>query len=220
MCQQDLLRQSHYVIKLEMRLRFILTFWCFLFESQKPFCTLSLFNSKQNLTTRNMKAKIEHSVACDDAQLCSEAGSQVSSSRAVQDPDSSLWCMFRPPTLRCGPALTAFTKTSGRRQVLFSIFLPISDSLHSLYIPMRCTHTNTHAVPFNLLATARLDTQECQNMKRNQFKRANLPIFKREVYFYSLQLDLLRVCGSNQGTLRGRVRVREIMFTDSTAGKL
>ena len=43
-------------------------------------------------------------------------------------------------------------------------------------------------------------------MKRNQFKRANLPIFKHEVYFYSLQLDVLRVCGSNQETRSARER--------------
>lgn len=106
--------------------------------------------------------------------------------------------------------LTAFTGTSGRRQVLFSPFLPIRLSLLSPTIP---THTHVPGLP----APARSDTQGRKNMKRNQFKRANLSIFKHEVYFYSLQLVLLRVCGSNQET-RGE-REREIMFTDSNVTK-
>lgn len=47
-------------------------------------------------------------------------------------------------------------------------------------------------------------------MKRNQFKRANLPIFEHEVYFYSLQLVQLGVCGSNQETQKeGESKERE-----------
>lgn len=80
------------------------------------------------------------------------------------------------------------------------------------------THRFTHSVSvLNLLAPARLDTQERKNMKRNQYKRANLSIFKPEVYFYSLQLVLFHVCGSNQET-QGE-REREIMFTDSDVTK-
>lgn len=212
------LRQSHYVIKLEMRLRFILTFCCSLSESQKPVCALSLFNSKQNLTTRNMKAKIGHSVACGGAQLCGGAGSQVSSRRAVQDPDSSLWCMFRPPTPRCGPALTAFTETSGRRQVLFSTFLPISDSLHSLYIPMNYTHTQTRTQsPSTCWLLPGWTHRDAKTWKETNLKGLIYPFLNVKFIFTVSSwtcFECVEAIKEGEG-----VREREIMFTDSNVTK-
>ena len=167
-------------------------------EPQRTFCTVFLFNTKQDVKTRSTPSRMEHVV--HGVRRCADVASWGAKPGVTQGGGGP--CRRRPLTPRLGPAPRERWRLLQKYLADEGSYCPAPGHLHLLCYVVWLQHVHARTHVHTLAGRTHKDTETWRET------RANLFVFKHSVYFYSLQLLLLHVW-KQSGDERGRERERE-----------